>query len=244
MASLSRCIQCDQRNFFMRLESVRWKRPGILDVEISELIKLNGEIPAPPSPGKYLGGYKGRFIERRIDRVSGADKVTWLFRAGYEPTAMGAVSGNGDDPNEFWSMDVSLMQVPLTSHSNLDAIIKAGGGQLRQGEIDWPRQLKGKKNPWYGTHSFLFPTVTITKEKIKRAAVFSFASIAGLGDSTSANIGWRVGGSSRKDRAPWIKEGHYFYRAGDSFREKESWRWGGILGWADQLYNPAWGGKK
>lgn len=226
----------------MRLESVKWRRPGILDVEISELIEPDGAIPSTPSPGTYLGGYEGRYIERRIDRVSGADKVTWKFRAGYEPSSMGANSGTGDNPDEFWSMDVSLMQVPLTSHKDLDVILKAGGGQLRQGEIDWPRQLKGKKNPWYGTHSFLFPTVTVTKERIKKFGAFSFVSIAGLGESTSAGIGWNIGSAGRKDREPWLKEGHYFYRAGDSFREKESWRWGGILGWATQLYG-AWGEK-
>ncbi len=221
-----------------KLESVSWRRPGVMDVTITALIKINSKIPATPT-SSGLAGYYGELVERRIERVGGADKVTWLFRSGYRSSELGASS----DGDEFWSMEVSLMQEPITCHPNLDKILKAGQGVLKKGEIDWPRYIGDKKNSWYGVNSFLFPSIVVSCEKIKKkGGNFSFTDIDDVGFSKSSLPGgFNYGGSAGKNRKKWLLESHQLSRVGSDFRERKSWRWGGVLGWIDQLYDKGWG---
>lgn len=234
-----------------KLDNVQWRRPGIQEFEISTLIKHGGLLPGAPDPRDYLAGSPPQLIERRVERQEIADKITWKFRRGLQmPGNVGGVGGDGSD-GTYWTMDVALGQLPLTSHPNLQAIMAAGGGVLKDGEVEWPRYLNGKKNSWYGTSSFLFPSVTVSKEKIRPGATSDgglvFAEVDEVGYSASSLDTWAFPGASGgvgPGRKPWILESHTLAKAGNELRERKTWRHGGVLGWADQIYDKNWGSRK
>lgn len=226
-----------------KLDSVQWRRPGVQEIEISALIKHGDPIPARPDPKDYLANAVAQLIERRVERQEIADKITWKFRRGERLP-------NPED-DTFWTMEVALGQQPLTSHPNLQAILAAGGGVLKDGEVEWPRYLNGKKNSWYGTNSFLFPSVTVSKERIRvgvsSGGGLSFAEVDEVGYSTSALDTGAFGGASGglgPGRKPWILESHTLSKAGNELRERKTWRHGGVLGWADQIYDKNWRAQK
>jgi len=234
-----------------KLENVQWRRPGIQELEISTLIKHGDPIPPLPEPKDYLAGYAGQMVERRVERQEIADKITWKFRRGLRLPDFVSPPPPGGNDGTFWTMDVALGQQPITSHPNLQAIMAAGGGVLKQGEVEWPRYLNEVKNPWYGTNSFLFPSVTVSKEEIRLGVSntngLSFTEVDEVGYSTSSlDTGAFPGasGGGGKGRKPWILESHTLSKVGNELRERKTWRHGGVLGWADQIYDKNWRAQK
>jgi hypothetical protein len=213
-----------------------------LDVRISAVATLD-ESPERPRVGNYYSGPEDfLYVEHEISDMAGvARKHTWLFRKGKAlPWAVGAGGANGGANSEYWSMNVSLMQVPITSHPNLKKILDAGGGVLRQGEVEWPRYLNGVKNSWYGISGFLVPGVSVTKETIKSARgvaeKLSFTEVDDVGYSEGRLAGGFYAPGAGAKRKPWVLESHTLSSAGNEFRETKVWRYGGVIGWLDMIY--------
>jgi len=220
-----------------KLESIQWRRPGVQDLEVSALVP-QGQGASVPSPGDYFGGFAGQLIETRVERQGIADKITWKWRRGQLLPEQG-------EQGDFWSMEVGLMQIPITTHPNLQGILAAGGGVLKNNEVEWPRYLNGKKNTWYGTTSFLFPSITVTKERIRTGlsggAGLSFPEIDEVGYSGPVDSGGFGGSSgSLPGREQWLLESHTLSKVGNELRARKAWRHGGTLGWVDQLYKKGW----
>ncbi len=223
------------------LKSINWRRPGQIDVVISAVGKKD-ESFAAPGPGQHVPGFGGRLIQtERIERGKNISERVWTFRwAKALPLPGGGGGGGGGGSDVFWSMDVSLMQAPITSHPNLKNILAAGGGTIKNGEIDWPQYIKGQKNPWYGTSDFLIPSVRVTKEFVDAGGSggkLSMNSIDEVGYSeASLASGFTTAASFGVGRKAWLLESHSARSSGEGYQAARTWRYGGVLGWLDAVY--------
>jgi hypothetical protein len=235
-----------------KLDSISWRKPGILEVEISIGVLSRGfTMPAAPKVNDYID-FKDltpalEAVRTRNEGV--ATRVSWVFRAGQE------MPDSPTDRQEYdrksqWSMDVSLMQVPITVHPNLKQIMEVGGGVFKDGEVDFPRMLNGAKNPYYGTSDFLVPSVAMTCQTIEPSSGMSFSQINKLGYSRKDGVvqnpvgkgGVAIGFgfvdiNKGEGRRPWLLAEHSVRRAGNEQYESKAWRYGGVLGWADPIYD-------
>jgi hypothetical protein len=221
------------------LKSINWRRPGDLDVVISAVGKKD-ESFSTPGPSRHVPGFNGRLIQtERIERGNISERV-WTFRAAKALPGGGGGGGGSDGSGIFWSMDVSLMQAPITSHPNLKKILAAGGGTIKNGEIDWPQYINGQKNPWYGTSDFLVPSVRVTKEFIDAGGdggKLSMNSIDEVGYSeASLASGFTTAASFGAGRKAWLLESHSARSSGEGYQAARTWRYGGVLGWLDAVY--------
>jgi len=224
-----------ERNVW-RVENISWRRPGILEVSVSCMIGAGDAIPDMPSL-PISGVSDLLLIEKRIEGIP-AQKVTRVYRKGKK---LPAEAKNNSDDGTFWSMDVSLMQVPITSHPNLKNIMAAGAGTLKNGEGEWPRYVNKAKNPWYGTSSFLSPGIVVTKEEIDESSgseEISFPQIDGVGYATPLDSGAFSDDSASPGpgRSKWLLEAHTVHKVGKEKKTIKTWRHGGALGWANQMY--------
>ena len=234
-----------------KLESISWRKPGILEVEISTYALSQGfTMPAAPLIGDYVDFGVVPALEAVRARNEGvATRVSWVFRAGKEMPDS-ETDRQEDDKKSQWAMEVSLMQMPITMHPNLKQIMEVGGGVFKDGEVDFPRMLNGAKNPYYGTGDFVLPSVTMTCQTVEASSGMSFTQIDKLGYSrkggvvqnpvgkNGAAIGFgfvsvNVGGG----RSPWLLVEHSVRRAGSERYESKTWRYGGIMGWPDPVYD-------
>ena len=226
------------------IDAINWRRPGVLEVAVSCKINGGDEIPSAPKSIPLTGISSSLSLYER--RVEGFDHktVTFLYKTG-KPLPGNA---NANDDGTAWSMDVSLMQVPITCHPELKNIMSAGGGVLRNGEVDWPRYVNGKKNSWYGTTSFLVPSITVTKEEIDEndspGGTLSFPEVDNVGYSVSqVSGGFNGGGSAGSGRKSWLLESQSLRKIGKQKQKTQVWRHGGVLGWADQIYQEDYNSK-
>jgi hypothetical protein len=146
-------------------------------------------------------------------------------------------------------MSATVQQVPLECHPNLKNIIKAGGGVFSDGRLEFPRYIRGGKNPWYGITDFLFPSIVISVRLPPAGGGFSFSDLSYLGYSdrvgrihpSSSSFSFS-GISAQNGRQPWLLTDVGFVRRGREVLETRSWRWGGVAGWADPIYSKFWSG--
>jgi hypothetical protein len=235
-----------------KLDSISWRKPGILEVQISTYALSQGFVmPEAPLIEDHINfpDITPVLEVRRVRNEGVATRVEWVFRAGQE------MPDSPTDRQEYdrksqWSMDVSLMQMPITVHPNLKNIMEVGGGVFRDGEVDFPRMLNGARNPYYGTSEFVVPSVTMTCQTIEVSSGMSFAQIDKLGYSRKGQVvqnpvgrgGEAIGFafvsmSKGEGRRPWLLVEHSVRRAGNEQYESKTWRYGGVMGWADPIYD-------
>jgi hypothetical protein len=235
-----------------KLDGISWRRPGVLEVQISIYALSKGfTMPATPKIADYVDftGIVPVMEVRRVRNEGVATRVEWVFRAGKEMPDSPTDRQESDKKSQ-WSMEVSLMQLPITVHPNLKQIMEVGGGVFKDGEVDFPRMLNGAKNPYYGTSEFLVPGVTMTRQLIEVGSVMSFPQIDKLGYSRrdrvvqnpegqlGADIAFKfVGNSNQEGRLPWLLVDHSVRRAGSEQYESKTWRYGGVVGWPDPIYD-------
>ena len=236
-----------------KLDSISWRKPGILEVEISCYALSQGftGMPADPDIKNFVAFTATPVLEaKRIYNQGVATRCVWVFRAG-EELPDSPTDRQEQDKKSQWSMDVSLMQVPITVHPKLKAIMEVGGGVLRDGEVDFPRMLNGKKNPYYGTSDFLVPSVTMSCQTVEVSSSMSFTQVDKLGYSRKGGVeqkpvakGGGAHGFTFVDSSPppagrraWILIEHNVRRSGSEQYESKTWRYGGVRGWADAMYD-------
>jgi hypothetical protein len=246
------------------LDSVSWRKPGVLEIRISEYVLFenvfkDAKVPAvkdffnaPPGVRPQLEGYETGWRDGYYTR-------TWVFREGVEsprsprdssPAYKGAHA-------EQWSISATVMQVPIETHPNLKAIIKAGGGVFSDGRLEFPRYLGEIKNPWYGTTDFLFPSVMVSVELPPVGEALDFSTLQYLGTTDFAPQGAKSRSGDRagaaetgfpaidnvtamKNRKPWLFINSSAVKRGRKLIVRRQWSWGGRAGWADPIYKSDW----
>jgi hypothetical protein len=236
-----------------KLDSISWRKPGLVEVEVSCYALSDGfTMPADPVAEEYFEleeNVKPRLEARRVRNEGTVTRVSWVFRAGREMPDSPTDRQTSDTKSQ-WGLNVSLMQEPITCHPNLMRIMEVGGGIIKDGEVDFPRMLNGEKNPYYGTRDFLVPGVTMSCETIEPSSNMSFSQIDKLGYSLKGGIEQKPTGKGGADiafkfvdmskgegRKPWLLVEHNVRRAGFEQAESKTWRYGGVAGWADPMYN-------
>jgi hypothetical protein len=245
-----------------KLDSVSWTKPGVIEVQISAyFLSTDAQTPAKPNVNEYVefegpAGPLTPSLQAVSVRNQGvANLAVWIFRAG-KALPDSPTDKQEDDKGSKWTMDVSLMQIPIARHPNLKRIMEVGGGVFKDGEVDFPRMLNGAKNPYYGTSDFLLAGVTMTREIIRQAGeAVSYDEIDCLGYSNKNGVeqhpaGWREGdintgfafmsalnwpGSAK--RRSWLLVEQNHRKVGAERVETKTWRYGGVMGWPDALYD-------
>ncbi len=228
----------------VRLESFRWEKPGIATIVYVQLVAHGGApagIPSPESPVavKYQG-YSMRNVGSHME-------FRWFFRGAEDMPRSATDTSPGGLHSEQWSMDISLLQVPITSHPDIDDIMQDYGGVLRAGEVEFPPYVKGGTNPFYGVRDFFAPGLILRVQRVKPqksgSNTGSVSQLDGLGyieAPTGSAFGF-VTGSTGGNRSPWLKTEYSFRAEGDQIVETEGWRYGGIGGrggWLREIYRP------
>jgi hypothetical protein len=235
------------------LSSVTWQKPGKITIKISCVREgtVGAGMPGLPVVKDYFEIPIALRFERSLQRFEGGVMYCeWEFEGG-----SGDLSSPTDrNPDklqrgEQWGMSVDMMQVPLAAHPDASTIMKSYGGLIKGGEIVFGRYFNNKKNPYYGQSGFYFPTVTLEVQCIMPAlSVVSFSQVDQVGrndaDLTSPN-GKKSGFgfesvTAPTGRKPWILAAHTVRQVGNERQETKSWRWGGIPGWVDPIYDPDW----
>lgn len=216
------------------LKSFRWVKPGIAEARVIEEGCLPDSTPSTASVSLPIAMSLESYEE---DWNEGIGTRTWIYRAGRD-LPKSPSDPNGDGPSEVWSIDVSLVEKPLVSHANIEAIMSKYGGVLKGGTVEFAQKLSdGKANPLYGVDSYLFPAVMVTVEKTSPGVPVSLSTIKKLGyiDTIPASGFGCLGSLSGGDKKFLLVE-HNVRREGNDTVERQVWRWGGIGGWVKQIY--------
>jgi hypothetical protein len=231
----------------VRLESFRWEKPGVATAVYVQLLDPGSAAPGRPSLQGLPSGLKLKYQGYSFRNVGSHVEFRWTYRgAGCMPRSPTDRSPAGDcAASEQWSMDISLMQSPITSHPDIDSIMNDFRGVLRAGEVEFPPYIDGKENPFYGVRDFFSPGVILKVQRVRPSNGISgsVSQLNGLGyidAPTGSQFGFVVG-SSGGARSPWLKVEYSFRAEGDQVVETEGWRYGGIGGrggWLREIYRP------
>ena len=244
-----------------KLDSVSWTKPGVIEVQISAyFLSTDAKVPGNPDVNEYVefksanGSVTPQLQAVSVRNQGVAKLAVWIFRAGMALPESPSDSQE-DDKGSKWTIDVSLMQIAIARHPNLKRIMEVGGGIFKEGEIDFPRVLNGNKNPYYGTSDFLVAGVTMTREVVKQSGeAITYDEIDCLGYSNKNGVvqhpmGWQEGdintgfafmaalnwsGSARR---AWLLVEQNIRKVGAERVETKVWRYGGVMGWPDALYD-------
>lgn len=147
---------------------------------------------------------------------------------------------------EQWTISANTMQVPIETHPSLKNIMSAGGGVFQEGQLKFPRYIGTEKNPWYGVTDFLFPSITVSVELPPINSSLDFKMLRHVGTSNFQppdDSGFKIFSvQAQQGRKPWILIDVAAIKKGRKLVERRSWRWGGVAGWADPIYDQDWSG--
>jgi hypothetical protein len=197
-----------------QLESVKWKKPGVLDVVVSKIfLTRDGPGKVTVDASKVWRGPLGRLVGISYENHDVYSKKIVSYRAA---AAVGGAGGSGPytqgggGVDETLSLSVVMDQVDLARHRNISTILSAGGGVLIDGKIVWPSHIMGGngemiRNPWFGVQSFFCPRVEVSIERYAKVNknnndVISASELDGLGwfDGGPVDVGvnWVLTGRS------------------------------------------------
>jgi len=176
-----------------QLESVKWKKPGVLDVVVSKIfLTKDGSSKVSVDASKVWSGPLGRLVGVAYENHGVYSKKIFSYRAA--SAVGGAGSGSytegGTGVDETISLNVVMDQVDLARHKNIKTILSAGSGALIDGKIIWPSRIMGGngemiRNPWLGVQSFFSPRLEVSVEKYSKTSRNSNISASELN-----GIGW------------------------------------------------------
>lgn len=240
------------------LERVSWQKPGIVRVEISQYMlgrDYPKKVPSVPKVSDFIDLAGLRFVASVV-RCDGIEiKVTWAWASGWTNISSPTDRQSPDQRQEVWGMNVSMMQIPIAQHPNIMMIKEMYGGVIKDGSVEFSRYLNsGEENPFYGITSFYCPGIELSVEAVRpgfEGGVLSFSQIDSVGVSewqpaapSGVASGFAfVSPEAASNRKPWLLVEHSVRRTGADHVESKVWRYGGVLGWLDQLYDPNWSAK-
>ena len=239
------------------LESISWQKPGVVRVEVSQYMLSRDypkKNPAVPKVSDFIDLDKLvlRFVASSVRRDGISMKWTWAWVGGWTNLYSPTDRQPEDQRQEVWSMNVSMMQIPISQHPNIMNIKEIYGGVIKDGSIEFPRYLNsGQENPYYGITSFYCPGIELSVEAVRPgfgAEGLSFPQIDSVGVSewipaapSGVASGFAfVAPKAASNRKPWLLVEHSVRRTGAQHVESKTWRYGGVLGWLDQLYDLDW----
>lgn len=240
-----------------KLDSVTWTKPGKTVVVMSSIREgiVGAGFPAAPNIKDYIDieGIALRLMSVSQKFEEGVMYCKWNYECGWDNISSPTDRNNDAAARgEQWSMSVDMTQVPLAQHPDASTIMKTYGGSIKGGELVFGRYFNNKKNPYYGVSSFYFPTVTLEVQCITRdpgGGGLSFAQVdeVGRNDASllspkglSSGFSFASNATATVGRKPWILTSHTVKQTGFERLEAKSWRWGGVTGWLDAIYDPDW----
>lgn len=182
-----------------QVESISWRRPGVLEIIISKIFKTKEPRQAPSLANLISGVSDARLTESFFKFEGAVSKIFFKYQAGVSFACPSNAEGS-EAEKEQWSADVVLDQRNIATHPKIDAILKAGWGSLYQNKVFWPRMIykdatekdeegNGQakipvKNPFYGIKYYFAPRIEIIREK------FYESSGGAIDQSDLDAVGW------------------------------------------------------
>ncbi|NBQ47244.1 MAG: hypothetical protein EBU33_02155 [Sphingobacteriia bacterium] len=235
-----------------RLEGLSWKKPGVVEIQISNTMLYSNLNKDFQPQSKAYTPFDGVAVGRSINRVGKMAIVMWRFVLGRPiDRAEGDRSPDGMHA-EQWSMRAGLGEEDLIRHPNINSIMDKYDGFVLRNRVRFNRYLSTKdkagnakqsKNPYYGTKGYFVPSIEFTLER-PRGGGISFSNVSNLGHvdfpPLDANFRFTEAASTDKMRAglssPWIIVRHSYSKEGARCTESKTWKYGGARGWLNPVY--------
>lgn len=231
----------------VRLESFRWNKPGVAEAVYVQTVpyaaqgKKDGQKPDGQNPDGLGTGlpFPMVLVGTSVRNLGIHVEKRWIYRAGSQILRSPTDQSPGGKHHEQWSMDVSLMQVPLTMHPQIGQIKTQYKGIIKDGEIKFAPYLdNGAINPFYNQRDFYSPAVSMSVQYVVPGSYSpSAGDLVSLGTSeTPDSGGFNFGGRAPKGRSPWLLVEKAVRKKGNDRVETKTWRYGGQAGWLDPIY--------
>jgi hypothetical protein len=224
-----------------RLETIEWKFPGGMTVTmVGYYLGTNPNIGAPTCP---VSGVKYVGFETNDPMDGGFGTIRWTYMGGVSDGGGGGGGGGGspdyDVRRTSMTLDIWADQVPLTMHPKIDSLMKAHGGTIQDGQLNFPLEDPSGKgtregvdaegnsitlNPLYGVTSYFAPRAML---KLRTFGGNPETDKLGFIDTPP----WDMGGGKNS----WLKSGANSRNFGGSKEVVEEWLFSSD-GWSEMLY--------
>ena len=233
----------EQQQYPVRLESFRWSKPGVAEAVYVQMLPI-AQSNASAKEQKLEGLGKGlpfsmALVGKSMRNMGVYAEMRWTYRAGKPVERSPTDRSPTGKHQEQWTMDVGLMQIPLTQHPSIIELKTSYSGIIKDGEVKFaPYMADGKVNPLYNQTDFYSPTVTLSVEyAVQSAYKPSAGDLSGLGAADMPDSGgFNFAGSAAKGRSPWLLVEKSVMKKGNDRVERKTWRYGGRAGWLDAIY--------
>jgi len=213
-------------------------------------------IPSNATTGLLTNWHLVRKVAQKMPE--GYYVVRWVYEAGLAgmPCAPDDNRPAGDK-NYIYGMDATVVQTPLGSHPKIQQFLCTYGGSMQQGQLIFPPldpTYSGKRsgydksgayfgnlNPFYGVDSYYAPQAILKRTKMTSGNSLPLDELYGLGYiDTPPQFPFVITVAADGNHANWIKSEASANQHGQDLELTESWRSGGIGGWAKPIYDPNW----
>jgi hypothetical protein len=222
----------------VRLESFRWNKPGVAEAVYVQTVPFAAQKQEAKGLGDGLP-FPMALVGRSSRNMGIHVEKRWIYRAGKQMDRSPTDQSPPGRHHEQWSMDVSLMQIPLTMHPQIAQIKSQYKGIIKDGEIKFAPYLDdGTINPFYNQRDFYSPAVSMSVEYVMTGGYSPSANdLVALGTTeTPDSGGFNFGGSAPKGRSPWLLVEKTVRKKGNDRAETKTWRYGGRAGWLNPIY--------
>lgn len=235
------------------LDGVTWRRPGVLEVLVSQKFLSRAAAPGVVDYRPVFDGPSDLRLVESYTRFEGvSSRKVCKYQSAMPLSSPSAIDGE-DAEREVWSANVALNQRDIVLHPNLAAILKAGWGSVYGSKVAWPRMIYREekkfdaetgsigservpaKNPYYGTTSYFAPRIEISRERYLETG----GAISG---ETLNGIGWLardVGGFPFAGGQKFVLAGNSILRARGRRVLKTVWT--SDPAFPEEVYDNSWG---
>jgi hypothetical protein len=183
-------------------------------------------------------------VSRSVEPAGGHGVVRWTYRTAGDMPSSPSDDRDAEDRKKIISVEVSLSQVPLTSHPNIANIMNLYGGSMKSGELTFPISdpLKASTtmaydkdgnaivnvNPFYGVTGYFEPSVRFKQRQMN---VWT-SGVDDLGMISDPPGAYNFGGGRN-----WIKSSVSERTFGQDREVNEEWMSSGQGGWEPMVYS-------
>lgn len=229
-----------------RLASLQIEKPGKLTVVFKQEYFGNPMAVEAPDIGGIGLPPNLAYSSKSIEPGEGGEhgELTWKYESSFPMPSSPTDDRDEDDKKRTVSMEVSLTQVALTMHPNIEKIMSMFGGAMKDGELTFPINdptgastrrgydkdgtLVMNVNPFYNVTGYMEPSVKFRTQQMDEWS----GVVDDLGMISEPPGGFQFGGGRN-----WIKLSASERTHGRNKEVSEEWLLSGQGGWEPTVYS-------